>query len=77
MKTNITLKPGDSVRGEIPLSQEAVKRINSGKAIKVKLYFQIPWLSSPWVKGTVLMLAGWGLADIMLSIIKLFLTSPM
>ena len=62
MKTE--LKPGESVEVPIELTPDAIRALNSGKAIKMQVKIEIPWLSSPWVKYPVVFLASLGLVTI-------------
>ena len=71
LKEPITIPPHETREVPLTLTDETIRRLNSGEGLIIEMTMAVPaWLSSIWVRGTVLFLSGWGLADVFEHIIN-------
>ena len=71
LKEPITIPPHETREVPLTLTDETIRRLNSGEGLIIEMTMAAPaWLSSIWVRGTVLFLSGWGLADVFEHIIN-------
>jgi hypothetical protein len=70
----IIVPPNSSVEIPIELTPEAIKFINSGKAVKVEVHIVIPWLSHPFIKWSVLLTSCYGVSQIIIQWIEMLAT---
>lgn len=58
------IKPNESINVPLELTPEAIERINNGEAVKIKVQFTFPWLSSPLASQITFALIAYGIASL-------------
>jgi len=76
LKEPITIPPHESREVPLTLTDETIRRLNSGEGLKIEMTMAAPaWLSNRPVRAIVLFLSGYGLADIVIKIIHFLILS--